>query len=208
MMKTVYSFFVICMTLLLVVPVQAQKDEVEFTEFTSDDESIHIAYPEDWFIYEELLLSNTVILTNNEDIFETTGSLNPDDGDLLYTMVILTEESLSILGLEIPAETVDEDLTAFALENILDPYYGLNGEQWAEDDIEIGEIMHIEVNEDFELESVILIQPNTQSVNFMYRVDEVIVLVSVSLFGGDITEIEETIYEIAASFEYHAPEQD
>jgi hypothetical protein len=212
MIKRLIALFLILCLCLPAIPALAQ-DDTEWVDFESEDGLFKISYPEGWIVVEELLALYIMIVSNSEDLFDPSAtSLEPADGDTIVTFILLSEETVAMMGIQLPeADLTPEELLTFALENIIDPQNGLNGETLAEEDVEVGEIDLVELGEDDEAREVPMVlikQPDNENLNFAFYMNDILVLASAAIFNGEIADIQDMVLQIVDSFEFTGTAED
>jgi hypothetical protein len=193
----------------------AQDDnQTDWAEYTSDNELVTFAYPPEWELMEEMAALNIFILSSAPGLIEAGAtSLEPHEGDIILTIILLDEDTLGLIkpGVELPdLGLAPDELVTAVIGNIIDPYYGLNGETLAEEDVQIGEPEIIELAEDLEVGVIAITQADVETLNIAYPINDILLIASASVFSVESIDEEtsQLIYDILAGFHFMGTAED
>jgi len=194
-----YIVVVFALLSLGILPLAAQDDDIELETFESADKYFTFEYPADWFVNEQ---AGAVLLTTSDElmdsILENLEVPVPDDDDMILTWLIMPHDFLSLLGIGIESESLD-DLT-------LDFLNFMNTE--TANNINEPEIIIItsETDEDITYEIGQLTFASSgdrESMVLTYRINEEITsFVIAAAAPASLTQHQTTIYKMLISAEY------
>jgi hypothetical protein len=213
-MKRLLILLLLMLNLFPLTVLAQDDDEPDWAEYTSDNGLITFAYPPEWELVEEMADLNIFILTSNPTLMEEGAtSLEPNKGDIILSLILLNETTFAMIkpDAEMPDLTLaPDDLVKAAVNTIINPYYGTNGEILDEADVQIGVPEIVELKEDLEVGVITIIQPDVASLNLAYPIQDALMVVSASVFGVEEIDKEtaQTVYDVLAGFQFTGTAED
>jgi hypothetical protein len=208
-MKRAHLLGLLVVAVLALTPlVVLAQDDMEFEEYTSEDETLTLSYPKDWFIEEagaEVGTPGIMIANSEETLAKISGEddIAIESGEVAMMVLLFPGDLLGFLGITLTDDTTPVELADTIVRVFMEPETPVDAEETPEA-VEIGEAEELELDEDRTAGYVEVADNETEGAFIIFELKDGIVLISyVATAPGEFEqEYADQLKVVAGSVEY------
>ena len=208
-MKRAHLLGLLIVAVLALTPLAAlAQDDMEFDEYTSEDETLTLSYPQDWFIEqagEDIGTPGIMIANSEETLAKVTGGddLTLESGEAAMMVLLFPVDLLGFMGVTLTEDTTAVELTETIVNVFMEPEAPSDAEETPEA-VEIGEVEELELDEDRTAGYVEVADDETEGAFIIFELKDGIILISyVATPPGEFEEeFADLLSEVATTVAY------